>query len=377
MVSANIVEAAIGIVHAFQWLQEKERAGRKTNPLLIFPSSFAKEGWDSGQGCPYVVEVTDEFARVIGFENKAALQEAAIDERKATVAAYSLMKGELNLGLIQGKEVKVPWAALAEIGRQVWCTDKGAWIKITYVANSGYGRLSATCACVLAYQLVHGNDAIYKLPLKMRHWESLEAMRYDRFLENAQPGREPYSPTDMLAGAMACVADGKSEAEVGRFFNLPRGASQKLHRWACLANKYPDLKIQERTTLPAPTDEKGNRVEPLVYRKGGYVPIARLDKELAAGLLGKATKPDSIHEIAKKVGIVRINEMATEKQVEEAIALTFIEKVRSKVMDRPTIQTFLDQCSVDALGKVFKGIINNTGPLVQEGMSEITTTMNA
>lgn len=114
--------------------------------------------------------------------------------------------------------------------------------------------------------------------------------------ENAENAKAHYSDVGKLRNAIALRAEQPriGETDMGRLLGLSdgqkslRGLRQKIHRWARLAVKFPELEISDRVGKPADVYPESNRAKAgqVKYVKGGSLPVRKLDKEDAAALLG-------------------------------------------------------------------------------------------
>ena len=359
-------------------IQDGERVTSFGNPLMDLPTQFAS-GWDVGQGI------------IKGAKPTKTQTDAIHAYRRGLIAQWEDTDGTFPSVLnAEGEAVEsTTYARLASFAKDLWFPD-GKPVAIHVVANVCNRRTFALAASLISYQKANNTQEFFKVPVEIRKYaDAADALR-ERIKENVLPGRSSYQLTDLLGIACKMLKETAcSSAELRRILDIKHGTSMKLHNWAKICLRFPELNLLARAQMPHPIDGKGNKIPKPKYEKGEYYPFSAINHQAARTLIGGCEKDDSCDQTVVNLvwggtspGIC--NREATDDEIEKYLNVIMSESTKARgVLDKTQMTNIKDSTSNPHIRSIMQGILNGNAEAVndvgqklnelQEQVNQLTT----
>lgn len=205
-----------------------------------------------------------------------------------------------------------------------------------YIAVNGHRRSVATM--VIDYNKSQGAKTPL-IPINID--EGLikaESRLIARIRENSRVGRKPYSSNNHLVLAINLVKLGHGVSSLTRLLNVKYGSSQRLHTFAILHNRYPELNLLTRALKEFDRNKT-------VYEAGTCaIPWTSVPTAHYYLLCGNAKEFNSANQAAAQaIKLSELNKIATAEQIEDYIKKVMYGKEVSKPLTIGQLETLLKQ----------------------------------
>jgi len=314
-------------------------------------------------------------AHPFGYFDKAT-QKRAMQERLARIAEWTEKGDEKIIYSVPNPTTGEDMPASITYAEAAAKLAEVKDVPIIYWIVCGQRRTAASVHSVILADKRRGSPAPFPFWVDVRPFVSWQDTHLMQLEENAENARLAYSDVGKFRNVCQLLDENPAlgEAECARLVGLlgevdlttqkrktnKRGLVQKIYRWATL-NRHFALGLYQRVTADKVLVKHGPRKGFTAYVKGGYVPLAKLDKEDGQSLLGKKKEKGKLSPTPGVKAILQ-GKAPTKGHCEDYFEVVITgAKVKASVMGRKEIERLADDPTLMAVktpvGTVLKAIV--------------------